>query len=136
MPGNKVYVQGSYVDIHDNENVYLSIDKAEVHTQTTGTAKKTTEKPETEGQESKEVLFKFIHPAITGEQELQIHKEVKNLVSRYTIPEICSYLKGMAKEKRIMLPPQSLTAYEELVRMGMPNGEGFSLKTFQNNYSR
>ena len=25
--GNKIYVQGSYVDVHDNENVYLSVDK-------------------------------------------------------------------------------------------------------------
>ena len=30
MAGNKVYVQGSYIDIHDNDNVYLSVDKAEV----------------------------------------------------------------------------------------------------------
>lgn len=32
MAGNTVYVQGSYVDVHDNEVVNLSIDKAgEVH---------------------------------------------------------------------------------------------------------
>ena len=30
MAGNKIYVQGSYIDAHDNENVYLSVDKAEV----------------------------------------------------------------------------------------------------------
>jgi hypothetical protein len=30
MAGNKIYVQGSYIDVHDNENVYLSVDKAEV----------------------------------------------------------------------------------------------------------
>lgn len=30
MAGNTVYVQGSYVDVHDNETVNLSIDKAEV----------------------------------------------------------------------------------------------------------
>lgn len=30
MAGNKVYVQGSYIDVHDNEVVNLSIDKAEV----------------------------------------------------------------------------------------------------------
>ena len=30
MAGNKIYVQGSYIDIHDNENVYLSVDKAAV----------------------------------------------------------------------------------------------------------
>lgn len=30
MAGNKIFVQGSYIDVHDNENVYLSVDKAEV----------------------------------------------------------------------------------------------------------
>lgn len=30
MAGNNIYVQGSYIDVHDNENVYLSVDKAEV----------------------------------------------------------------------------------------------------------
>ena len=30
MAGNKIYVQGSYIDVHDNENVYLNVDKADV----------------------------------------------------------------------------------------------------------
>ena len=30
MAGNNIYVQGSYVDIHDNEGVNLSVDKAQV----------------------------------------------------------------------------------------------------------
>lgn len=30
MAGNRIYVQGSYIDVHDNEKVYLSVDKAEV----------------------------------------------------------------------------------------------------------
>jgi len=30
MAGNKIYVQGSYIDVHNNENVYLNVDKAEV----------------------------------------------------------------------------------------------------------
>ena len=30
MARNNIYVQGSYIDIHDNENVYLTVDKAEV----------------------------------------------------------------------------------------------------------
>ena len=33
MAGNTVYVQGSYVDVHDNEVVNLSIDKATVNVQ-------------------------------------------------------------------------------------------------------
>jgi hypothetical protein len=31
MAANTVYVQGSYVDVHDNEVVNLSVDKGEVH---------------------------------------------------------------------------------------------------------
>lgn len=31
MAGNNIYVQGSYIDVHDNENVYLTVDKGEVH---------------------------------------------------------------------------------------------------------
>ena len=31
MAENKIYVQGSYIDIHDNDNVYLSVDKAKVN---------------------------------------------------------------------------------------------------------
>ena len=31
MAGNKVYVQGSYIDVHDNENVYISVDKAKLN---------------------------------------------------------------------------------------------------------
>ena len=82
-------------------------------------------------------FFKYIYPSISDDREkLQIHNEVRTLVTHYAIPDICSYLKGMAKEKRIMLPQQSSMAYDELVRMGMPTGEVFSLKTFQNNYSR
>ena len=30
MAGNNIYVQGSYIDIHDNEVVNLSVDKAQV----------------------------------------------------------------------------------------------------------
>ena len=31
MAGNNIYVQGSYIDVHDNENVYLTVDKAEMN---------------------------------------------------------------------------------------------------------
>ena len=31
MAGNNIYVQGSYIDIHDNGVVNLSVDKGEVH---------------------------------------------------------------------------------------------------------
>ena len=38
MAGNNIYVQGSYVDIHDNEVVNLSVDKGEVHVGNNGAA--------------------------------------------------------------------------------------------------
>jgi hypothetical protein len=42
----------------------------------------------------------------------------------------------MAREEKILLPPNPSTAYAELVRLGMPTGEGYSEKHFRNHYSR
>lgn len=83
-----------------------------------------------------EELFHFIHPSVDSEQEWQIHQEVKRLLARQKIQEICSYLKTLADEKKILLPQSPSAAYTELVRMGMPSGEGFSEKTFQKYYKR
>ena len=83
-----------------------------------------------------EELFHFIHPSVDSAQEWQIHQEVKRLLARQKIQEICSYLKTLADEKKILLPQSPSAAYTELVRMGMPSGEGFSEKTFQKYYKR
>ena len=83
-----------------------------------------------------EELFHFIHPSVDSEQEWQIHQEVKRLLARQKIQEICSYLKTLADEKKILLPQSPSAAYTELVRMGMPSGEGFNEKTFQKYYKR
>ena len=84
-----------------------------------------------------EELFHFIHPAIDSEEaEWQIHHEIERLVTKQGIQEVCQYLKKMADEKRILLPQNAEKVYNELVRMGMPNGEGYSLKTFRNCYVR
>ena len=131
---------GSYVDVHDVEVVNLSLGVAEMHTQAPDNVKITPEeptgKPAAEGEQSEEQLFKFIHPSITGEQERVIHDEVRNLVKRHGVQEICQYLKTMAAEKKILLPQMPSTAYAELVRMGMPNGEGFSEKYFTKHYNK
>ena len=86
--------------------------------------------------ENKEELFRFIHPSITEEQEWEIHKVVKRLVSRNGIQEICQYLKELKKEKKILLPQSPSIAYAELVRMGMPSKEGFNEKTFFKHYMK
>lgn len=81
-----------------------------------------------------EELFHFIHPSISGEEELKIHNEVKRLVMRYGIQDICHYLEKMKNENKILLPQSYNVAYAELVRMGMPDTEGYNEKTFHKYY--
>jgi hypothetical protein len=84
----------------------------------------------------KEELFHFIHPSIDSAEEWSVHNEVKRLVTRNGIQEICNYLFQLAKNNKILLPLSPLVAYQELVRMGMPNKDGFNEKTFQKYYMR
>ncbi len=81
-----------------------------------------------------EEMFHIIHPSLEDEEGWKIHNEVKRLVKRQSIPDICQYLKKLASEEKILLPLMPSVAYAELVRMGMPNGEGFSEKHFKKHY--
>lgn len=88
-----------------------------------------------EEKEPTEELFHYIHPSLDDEEGWKIHNEVKRLVMRQSIPEICKYLRNMASEKKILLPQMSSSAYVELVRIGMPQGEGFGEKYFNKQYN-
>lgn len=91
----------------------------------------------TEGQKyGDEELFHFVHPSVGEDEEWQIHNEVKRLVRRFGIQEICKYLMLLKAENKILLPQSVGVAYQELVRMGMPSGEGFAEKTFTKYYNR
>jgi hypothetical protein len=90
---------------------------------------------EDESHEAEE-LCHLVHPSIDSSQEWQVHEEIKRLVRRQGIQEICLYLKQMAAEKKILLPPMPSVAYAELVRMGMPCGEGYSESTFRKYYNK
>ena len=46
------------------------------------------------------------------------------------------YLYQLSIEKKVLLPQNAEKTYKELVRMGMPNGDGYSLKTFMKYYKR
>ena len=81
-------------------------------------------------QEPHEELFHFIHPALSGDREWEIHEEVKRLVKRQGIQEICCYLQEMEARGDVFLPQMPSVAYAELVRMGMPTGKGYSEKYF------
>ena len=85
--------------------------------------------------QKEEELCHFVHPALDEEEQKKAHKEIKNLVAHHQLKDIIKYLKGMADEKRILLPQSADIAYKELVRLGMPDGEkGFSLKSFYREY--
>ena len=57
-------------------------------------------------------------------------------VTNFGIQEICGYLKELAEAKNILLPQSVEAAYNELCRMGMPDGDGFSVKTFMKYYRK
>ena len=129
MAGNTVYVQGSYVDVHDNEVVNLSIDKATVKLNENLNLNKE------EGQRSEE-LFHFVHPELDETEGWRIHDAVKRVVKLQGIQMICQYLTQLKNDKKVLLPPNPSVAYAELVRMGMPNGEGFNEITFRKYYNK
>ena len=83
---------------------------------------------------SKEKICKFIHPSLDDEEGWKIHYELKRLVARQGVQEICQYLRQLSDEKIILLPKMPSVAYEELVRMGMPTDGGFNENTFRKYY--
>lgn len=85
--------------------------------------------------EREELCF-FIHPSVDADKAWQIHDEIKRLVARQGIQEICRYLSQLSGEQKVLLPQNAEKAYKELVRLGMPDGEGYSLKTFMKYYKR
>ena len=92
------------------------------------------------GEESKpnkdEEMTFFIHPELEEEEGWRTHNEIKRLASRQGIQEICRYLSKLNDDKKVLLPQNAERAYNELVRLGMPNGEGYSQKTFTKYYKR
>lgn len=115
MPGSQVTQQAAPKPSVTNETKEQPADKS----------------PEREGKPT----F-FIHPSVDANQEWQIHDEIVRLVARQGIQEICKYLTQLSDDKKVLLPQNAEKAYNELVRLGMPDGEGYSLKTFMKYYKR
>lgn len=86
--------------------------------------------------EPHEEPFRFVHPSLSGEREWAIHEEVKRLVKRQGIQEICRYLQELEARGDVLLPQMPSVAYDELVRMGMPQGDGYGEKYFMRHYRR
>ena len=83
-----------------------------------------------------EELCHFIHPSVGSAQEWAVHDEVQRLVRRHGVQEICQYLQQMSSDHKLLLPQMPSVAYAELVRLGMPSGEGYSEKYFTKLYKK
>lgn len=92
--------------------------------------------PVTIKQERNEELFHFVHPELDEAEAWRIHDAVKRIVKLQGVQMICQYLVGLKDEKKVLLPPNPSVAYTELVRMGMPDGEGFNEATFRKYYNK
>lgn len=86
--------------------------------------------------ERKEELFHFVHPELEEDEAWRIHDAVKRVVKLQGIQIICQYLSQLRDENKVLLPPNPSAAYAELVRLGMPNGEGFSEITFRKYFNK
>ena len=139
MAGNTVNVQGSYVDVHDNEVVNLSIDKATVavdaDSQQIRDVASSVRQNRVERQRDEE-LFHFVHPELDETEAWRIHDAIKRVVKLQGIQMICQYLTQLKNDKKVLLPPVPSAAYTELVRMGMPDGDGFNETTFRKYYNK
>ena len=93
---------------------------------------------EIKGEEGKtnedEEMFHFVHPELDEHEGWKIHNAVKRLVRNQKVLDICIYLKDLKTKGKVLLPQSPSIAYKELVRMGMPSGEGYSEKHFSGRY--
>ena len=118
----------------DKTQLLIRQDMEKLLPEQTQKAGKTSAKAATSDQE--EELFHFIHPEIEEDEARRIHKAIKRLVAHHGIQDICQYLKHQADTEKVLLPFNAEKIYNELVRMGMPDGEGYTLKTFRNCYMK
>ena len=124
-----ITVNGPMFDIHDNEHVYIGRpDKRVTKINDSGVKK--------ENVERNEERFHFVHPEIEDEEAWRIHQSIKRLVAYQKIPEICAYLKELKQKGKVLLPSVAAVMYNELVRLGMPTGDGYSEKHFSNSYTK
>ena len=124
-----ITVNGPMFDIHDNEHVYIGRPDERVTKINDSGVKK-------ENVERNEERFHFVHPEIEDEEAWRIHQSIKRLVAYQKIPEICAYLKELKQKGKVLLPSVAAVMYNELARLGMPTGDGYSEKHFSNSYTK
>lgn len=79
-----------------------------------------------------EELCHFIYPGLNEKESWVVHHQIKDLVKRFAMKDICAFLRSLEKEKKILLPQIPQNAFDELHRMGLPPEEtkGYSYDNF------
>ena len=97
MGGNNIYVQGSYIDVHDNENVYLSVDKAEVTGVDLNDNESRTDKKVSPCVHDDEELFHFIYPSVQGDGQWLERQELTAKKTKLETDEAVKYWQRLQK---------------------------------------
>ena len=119
-----------------NKYVYNADSRAADDTEVEVVSTQPNEVAEVKGQQCDEERFHFVHPEVDDDEAWHIHDAVKRVVAHQRVPEICAYLKELKQKGKVMLPSIASVMYNELVRLGMPSGEGYSEKHFSNSYTK
>jgi len=142
-PNIEVNAGGKVTLVQDKSGLWPTPDAEEVEYEEVGTDETLQQDPADaeelatlKSQDRNEERFHFVHPEIEDDEAWRIHDAVKRLVAHQRVPEICAYLKELKQKGKVMLPSNSANMYNELVRLGMPTGDGYSEKHFSNSYTK
>ena len=117
MAGNNIYVKGSYIDIHDNQNVYLSVDKAQVRVGDNG-AEVTEEVSKVESPDTGRTSAPAAPAPLTANQKVTACFEQGLLSAGKPYNSLFCLMAAMMA--RHMLPDKSAPAFVRMVSASYP----------------
>ena len=117
MAGNNIYVKGSYIDIHDNQNVYLSVDKAQVRVGDNG-AEVTEEVSKVESPDTGRTSAPAAPAPLTANQKVTACFEHGLLSAGKPYNSLFCLMAAMMA--RHMLPDKSVPAFVRMVSASYP----------------
>lgn len=117
MAGNNIYVKGSYIDIHDNQNVYLSVDKAQVRVGDNG-AEVTEEVSKVESPDTGRTSAPAAPAPLTANQKVTACFEQGLLSAGKPYNSLFCLMAAMMA--RHMLPDKSVPAFVRMVSASYP----------------
>ena len=129
MAGNNIYVKGSYIDIHDNQNVYLSVDKAQVRVGDNG-AEVTEEVSKVESPDTGRTSAPAAPAPLTANQKVTACFEQGLLSAGKPYNSLFCLMAAMMA--RHMLPDKSVPGFVRMVSASYPAliQDGVSAKNY------